>query len=120
MVLEADAAPRDSEDWRNLLRLIGRALPSVEQQVLAADRAVLILYPGPLARYERMDLLERLRDRVGKPGSPPALWVLIPSDDQHELPTLDGCAVPVLTPGQRARIPEAWVYNRHRAAATSA
>ncbi len=120
MVLEADAAPRDSEDWRNLVRLIGRALPSVEQEVLAADRTVLIVYPGPLARYQRMDLLERLRDRVGRPGAPPGLWVLIPSDDQHDLPTLDGCAVPVLTPGQRARIPEAWVYNRHRAAATSA
>ncbi len=120
MVLEADAAPRESEDWRNLSRLIGRALPAVEKEVMAADRTVLILYPGPLARYRRMDMMERLRDRVGRPGTPPALWVLIPSDDQHELPTLDGCPVPVLTPGQRARIPVAWVYNRHRAATTSA
>jgi hypothetical protein len=33
--------------------------------------------------------------------------------DHHAL--IDGKAVPVLSPGQRARIPESWLENKHRA-----
>mgnify|MGYP000379005271 CR=1 FL=1 len=43
-----------------------------------------------------------------------ALWLLIAADEQRELPTIDGKAVPLITPGQRAGVPLAWVYNHHR------
>jgi hypothetical protein len=34
--------------------------------------------------------------------------------DRPTLPVMDGKAVPVITRGQWARIPEAWLRNAHR------
>jgi serine/threonine protein kinase len=113
VVLKADREPGGS-DWPRLLSLVRRAVPRLEERIAAATRPLLLIYPGLLARYEQMDLLERLRDRAGKPGGPAALWVLIPSDDQRELPVLEGKPVPVIGPGQRARIPSSWIHNNHR------
>ena len=42
------------------------------------------------------------------------LWVLLPSDEQNALPTLDSKEVPVISSNQWARIPEAWLANAHR------
>ena len=53
IVLQADAAPSDSRDWRNLQILVRRAMPAVEQALFAADRPVLLVYPGLLARYDQ-------------------------------------------------------------------
>ena len=50
-----------------------------------------------------MDLLERLRDSLGRESGVPGLWVLVPGGDQ---PMMDGKAVPILGPGQQAQIPE--------------
>ena len=72
---------------------------------------------GLLKRYDQLDLLERLRDQAGTREGLPGLWVLIPSDDQEELPVLDGKPVPVITPGQWARIPDGWLKNLHRTGA---
>ena len=38
--------------------------------------------------------------------------VPIPGDHQA---MLDGKAIPVISPGQRTRIPEKWIRNEHRA-----
>ena len=73
---------------------------------------MLLVYAGLLARYEQMDLLERLRDKIGRRDGIPGLWLLVPGDHQA---LMDGKAVPVLSPGQRARIPESWLENKHRA-----
>jgi serine/threonine protein kinase len=111
LVLKTDATPHQG-DWDKLQILVGRALPLVEEQLNRAGRPVLLIYAGLLARYERMELLERLRDKVGRRGGIPGLWLLIPGDHQA---LLDGKAVPILSPGQRARIPESWLENKHRA-----
>src|SRR6185436_17152721 len=50
--------------------------------------------------------IERLREATNRSEDLPGLWVLIPSDEQHPMPVLDGVAVPVITPAQWARIPE--------------
>jgi hypothetical protein len=120
-VLRADTADRGTRDWQNLLLLVRRALGALEPQVLGAGRTVLLTHPGLLARYDQVDFLERLRDRVGRrpePGTPVlhGLWVLIPADDVGALPVLDGKAIPVIGPSQWARIPPAWLANAHRAA----
>jgi hypothetical protein len=92
--------------------LVGRALPRVEEQLSSADSTVLLVHPGLLARYNRLDLLERLRDRVGRPGGPKGLWLLLPAQQ----PLIDGKAVPLLSPAQRVPMPETWIENRHRSA----
>jgi len=72
---------------------------------------VLLIHAGLLASYDRLDLLERLRDRVGRPGGPPGLWLLLPSQQ----PLIDGKAVPLLSPAQRVPVPESWAAPRKEA-----
>ena len=55
VVLAADAAARDSRDFQNLLRLVGRAAPVVQQRILTLRGPALLVHPGLLARYELMD-----------------------------------------------------------------
>jgi hypothetical protein len=121
VVLLADAAPPESADWQRLLALVRRTLPIVERELFGAERTLLLTRPGLLARYGQVALLESLCDRVGRRPAPGELalhgvWVLIPSDDPHALPLLERKAVPVIGPGQWARIPSAWLTNAHRAA----
>ena len=111
VVLRTDATPHNG-DWNKLMLLVGRALPRVEQQLSSADSTVLLIHPGLLARYDRLDLLERLRDRVGRGGGPKGLWLLLPAQQ----PLIDGKAVPLLSPAQRVNVPEGWIENCHRAA----
>ena len=110
LVLKTDATPY-AGDWQKLLLLVGRAMPLVEAQLSSRDNTMLVTYAGVLARYDRMDLLERLRDKVGRHDGIPGLWLLLPG--QHQA-VMDGKAVPILSPGQRATIPESWLQNVHR------
>jgi len=71
----------------------------------------LLIYPGLLARYGQMGLLERLRDDLGRVGGMPGLWVLVPDENRAMIHDGRGTeqAVPVLSPGQRVRIPGQWL-----------
>jgi hypothetical protein len=79
--------------------------------MLAADKTMLVIYPGLLARYNQMDLLSRLSQKVGRRDGIPGLWLLLPGDN---LALIDGKPVPLIGPGQRTRIPESWLQNVHR------
>jgi hypothetical protein len=116
VVTRADASPRDSSEWKNLLMLVRRVISSVEQQLLAtsADRTLLLVNPGLLARYDQLEVFDRLRDRIGRPDGPQGAWVLVPADDAQALPVLDGKPIPVITAGEWANIPEPWLQNAHR------
>ncbi|MGF1602127.1 MAG: BREX system serine/threonine kinase PglW [Thermosynechococcaceae cyanobacterium] len=111
LVLQTDAKPGEG-DWNKLMLLVGRAMPMVEAELLRAEKTILMIYPGLLARYEQMTLLERLREKVGRDDGIPGLWLLLPNEQQA---VIDGQAVPLLSPGQRARLTEDWLGNRHRA-----
>jgi hypothetical protein len=119
VVLGADGTTRDSRGWQNLQRLVGLALSGVEAELLARAKPTLVVHPGLLARYDAMGLVERLRDKVGRPRQCPSLWLLVAADEQCELPVLDGHEIPLLTPGQRAVVPRSWVLNFHRGAVAS-
>jgi len=101
VVLQADAVPKDSPDWRNLMILAGRVIPLLEQELLSPEGMVLLVHPGLLARYDRRDVLERLRDRTTNPGGTGApirgLWVLLPSREQNPMPMLDCKPLPVIS-----------------------
>ena len=100
-VVSADATPGDAR-WDKFMVLVKRAMPLVEQELSSVRKPMLVVYAGLLARYEQMDLLERLRDKIGRRGGIPGLWLLIPGDSQA---VMDGKAVPVLSPGQHAQNP---------------
>ena len=91
--------------------LVNRAMPVVEQRLMAAKKTMLLIYPGLLARYDQMPLLERLREKVGRRDGIPGVWLLIPGDNQA---MLDGKAIPIISPGQRTRIPETWLRTIRR------
>jgi hypothetical protein len=119
VVLRADAAPADHPDARPFHQLLDLARERVEAGLAVSPRTILLTRPGLLARYGRMDLLERLRDRAGarpRDGQPAlhGLWVLVPSDGPTTGPQIEGKPVSFLTAAQRARVPTAWILNRHR------
>jgi hypothetical protein len=111
LVLQTDTQPNEG-DWDKLMMLVGRTMPAVESQLLAADKTMLVIYPGLLARYHQMDLLSRLSQKVGRSDGIPGLWLLLPRDHQA---MIDGKPVPLIGPGQKTRIPESWLQNLHRA-----
>ena len=119
LVLRADAAPADHPDTRPFGQLVALARQRVEAGLSTSPRTLLLTRPGLLARYDQMSLLEHLRDRAGarpRDGQPGlhGVWLLVASDGPTAGPQIEGKAVPVLTAAQRARIPEAWIFNRHR------
>ena len=116
LVVSTDARPGEG-DWDKLILLVGRAMSAVEKRLEAAEKTALVVYAGVLARYDRMDVLSRLSQKVGRRDGIPGLWLLLPGDHQA---LLDGKAVPILSPGQRARIPESWLQNVHRSDQQSA
>jgi hypothetical protein len=73
-----------------------------------------MVHPGLIARYDQMTILETLRDKVGHDVTCPGLWVLVAADGQHDLPRLDNAEIPLITPGQRARVSEGWIDNLPR------
>ena len=112
MVLQADADPKGT-NWPRLQRLVDRALARLHQQLSTAAKPLLMVYPGLLARYDRLNFLDRLRENVGRRDGVPSLWLLVPGDDQAQI---EGKTIPLIGPGQKARIPESWLENKHRGA----
>lgn len=113
-VLQADARPAADPDAVRLRQFAAEALKQVEDELRQSSRTVLLTRPGLLARYSRMELLERLRDRLSRRGAadetgPHGLWVLVPMEGSSMGPMIDGEALPVITPALWARVPEPWI-----------
>ena len=114
VVVKADAAAPESTDWRRLQTLIRQAMPAVERTLFSADRPVLLVYPGLLARYDQLPVFEKLRDACAQASDAPGFIILMPSDEQRHMPVLDGKPIPVILASEWARIPESWLINTHR------
>lgn len=114
VVEQADGADRSGQDWNNLMYLVARVAQKVTAELCDRREHLLLVHPGLIARYDQMAILETLRDQVGHDVACPGLWVLLATDGQHDLPMLDNAEIPLITPGQRARVSEAWVDNVHR------
>ncbi len=116
VVLRADSTERGSKDWRNLVTLVRRAIPAVERGLLESEKTVLVTYSGLLARYEQLDMLDRLRDATERQEGTPGFLVLLPANQQTNMPVIDGTPLPVVLASQWARLTEAWIANEHRGA----
>jgi serine/threonine protein kinase len=117
--LAADAAARDSQDFKNLLRLASRAAPRVKDQVLGQRAPVLLTRPGLIARYDLMEMLEAISQASGVADGPPSIWLLIPQAGQGT-PRIDGKVLPVIAAANWARLTEPWLSNAHRSGRRSA
>lgn len=111
-LVEADAAPHDSRPRTMLLRLVTEAAPDVEAQLTQTDGVAVGVSVGLLARYDRLDLLERLAHQLAWRGSDTplrGLVLLVPGTDPHARPIIDGRAIPVMNANQWAHIPSTWL-----------
>ena len=114
VIEQADGTEPSSQDWKNLLHLVSLAAPKIEADLLNRDEHLLLVHPGLIARYDLMSLLETLRDRTGHDVPCPGVWVLVAADEQHDMPFLDDAEIPLISPGQRAKVSEPWIDNLHR------
>ena len=114
VVEQADGSGSGNQDWKNLLHLVSMAQPKIEQELLSREQHLLLVHPGMIARYDMMSVLETLRDRVGHDARCPGAWVLVPTDEQNDMPFLDDAEIPLISPGQRTKVSEAWIDNLHR------
>lgn len=109
LVIRADGAPLQSSDRNYLGALVSRAKARIVAK-MSEDRTPLFTWAGLLARYDRMDVIETLRDQAGTRNYPVhGAWLLIAADDQSTRPVIDGKPVPVITSSQWTRIPDAWL-----------
>lgn len=116
VVLKADAAQQhDSAEWQNLQILVERCLPDITKLLRSPDRTPLIIHPGLLARYDRMNLLSGIVADIGRIDGIHGLWLLVPANDQSLLPVLNQKAIPITNPAQHIRLNRAWLANKHRA-----
>ena len=114
VVEQADGSGTGNQDWKNLLHLVSLAHPKIEQNLIGQTDHLLLVHSGLIARYDMMSLLETLRDRVGHDTKCPGIWVLVPTDEQNDMPFLDDAEIPLISPGQRTKVSEAWIDNLHR------
>ena len=114
IIEQADGADPSSQDWYNLMHLVGRVAPKITADLCTAKEHLLLVHPGLIARYDQMSILETLRDKVGHDVPCPGLWVLVATDGQNDMPMLDHAEIPLITPGQRAKVSEGWIDNVHR------
>jgi hypothetical protein len=94
--------------------LVARVAPKLTDDLANRTEHLLLVHSGLIARYDQMAILEALRDKVGHDVPCPGLWVLVATDGQSDMPMLDHAEIPLITPGQRARVSEAWIDNVHR------
>jgi len=111
-VLELDAAPPDSRNWRILQILARDAAAALRDRLLATEGTVLASRPGLLARYGQLGMLDEVRrqlDLAGHDHSLQGLWLLVPSSGGP--PAVEGTPVPVIDENEWARVPLDWVES---------
>lgn len=112
---ETDLAGPEGPEWHLLRQLAEQAATSVADTILPARDPLLLVRPGPLARYALTDLVHRLVQSTRDPDAAP-LFLLVPST----LPFLidDQLPVPGFLPSHRLRVPEPWLDARRRERST--
>lgn len=113
IVLRADRPDAARQDAANLRLLVELASADLERRLLDDPRPLLITEAAPLARYDRLAVLERLADKAT--GRPAARWLLLPVE-QDGRPYIDNRPAPGALGA--VRLPSAWLAHRRRQAAS--
>jgi hypothetical protein len=117
VVYTADREGPRGPQWGKLLKLVHSAAEALATRLAKADKPLLLVQPGPIARYGLTDFLHRIVS-VGTSRESPAVFLLVPMHDTGGMPRIDGTMpVPGVLPGQTMWVSRAWLANRHNAAA---
>ena len=115
VVLEAGNAAHTTNDWRNLMILISRSMSEIDQDLSHSDKTLLLVNPELLIRFGRIDLLERLREKVWSPSiGLHGVWALMKSDEPESTSSLDEASLLSIFRNQLTHIPECWVTEDRR------
>ena len=117
----ADREGRAGPAWPRLLQLIERAAHDVAQQLLPATEPLLLVQPGPIARYRLEAFLQALMAASSSSSSSAsseapcaAVFLLVPSTDRVGIPQINGTmAVPGLLSSQVLWVSSDWIDNKH-------
>ena len=114
---EAEAAGPSGPHWGRVRRVADRVVDQVRGELAAAAGPLLLRNVGLLARWQRMDLLRELNPMASAGEQLGAgCLLLLPRDGEDPSIMVDGAPVDAIGEGQRAEVPPAWIFNRHRAA----
>ncbi len=121
VVLRADAATQDSQDWHRLNLLVNRALPQVDAALDQHKGPVLLQHLGLLARYQQTGWVQRLRDRsqAGDANARPPARLLLVGGDADSPPRLGTTILPTITPADWLHLPATWLEAAQAARRTS-
>ncbi|MGV9326762.1 BREX system serine/threonine kinase PglW [Streptosporangium sandarakinum] len=113
LVLRSDRPDAAPQDAANLRRLVALAATGLEERLTTETRPLLIVEAAPLARYERLAVLERLADKAT--ARPAARWLLLPVE-RGGMPHIDDRPAP----GALGALPVSakWVEAHSRSAAS--
>ncbi|MBK6462392.1 MAG: protein kinase [Myxococcales bacterium] len=113
----ADRAGPDGPDWPLLVELVRQAASGVVDDLLKRPEPALVLaWPGALARYGLAGALARIVNEAER-GDAPAVLLVVPSHADGTAPSINGrLPVPAPLPSQRLVMPDAWLANAHKAA----
>jgi serine/threonine protein kinase len=114
-VVTADAEPENHPDHRKLEQLVSAVIPRVERELATRKEPLLLTFPGMLAAYNQLGIIERIRDNSG----PAARWMLVASSAKDQRPTIDSKPVPVFSRAQWEALSGFWI-KEHRSAELSA
>jgi serine/threonine protein kinase len=117
VVHTADREGPTGPQWNKLLRLVYAAAEALAARLAKHERPLLLVQPGPVARYGLTDFTRRLVD-MGTNRETPAVFLLVPMHDSGGMPRING-TMPIVgvLPGQAMWVSRAWLSNRHNAAA---
>jgi hypothetical protein len=109
VILRADATPPESRDAQNLRKLAAQAAKVVADRLRQRQERTLVMFPGLLARYGQLTILDEIQDGLGANS----LWVLVGSEGRGNPPSSEKQTIPA-RPSQWAWIPEKWLDNDFR------
>lgn len=112
--LQADNE-RGARGWSILQKVVGHAIPNVEAKLQEIEGLLVMTGFGLLARYDRFEFLERLRDLLTRKQQEQPLRgvvLIVPGDDPSARPVVDGRPIPVITAKQWAHLPSAWLESK--------
>jgi hypothetical protein len=117
VVYSADREGPDGLHWGKLLKLVHTAAAALADRLLPPKKPLVLIQPGPIARYALTDFLRRIVE-AGSSRESPAILLVIPMHDTGGIPRIDGAMpVPGVLPSQALWVSRAWLSNRHNAAA---
>lgn len=111
LIHAADREGPGGKAWRNLLKLAEKSAELIASARLPPKRPLLLIHPGPIARYHLTSFLERLTV-TAKQDESAAIFLLVPSHDTGGIPRINSeLLIPGVLPSQVLWMSRSWLHQ---------